>query len=61
MALTLNKELLDNEFRIDLISIEDVINPFAEQIGVDIHYSGLPYIRTKVLLKQKQKLRCLFS
>ena len=57
MALTLNKELLDNESRIDLIlSIEDVINPFAEQIGVDIHYSGLPYIRTKSTVKTKAEV-----
>lgn len=57
MALTLNKELLDNESRIDLIlSIEDVINPFAEQIDVDVHYSGLPYIRTKSTVKTKAEV-----
>ena len=57
MALTLNKELLDNESRIDLIlSIEDVINPFAEEIGVDVHYSGLPYIRTKSTVKTKAEV-----
>ena len=57
MALTLNKQLLDNESRIDLIlSIEDVINPFAEQIGVDVHYSGLPYIRTKSTVKTKAEV-----
>ena len=57
MALTLNKELLDNESRIDLIlSIEDVLNPFAEQIGVDVHYSGLPYIRTKSTVKTKAEV-----
>ena len=57
MALTLNKELLDDESRIDLIlSIEDIINPFAEQIGVDVHYSGLPYIRTKSTVKTKAEV-----
>ena len=57
MALTLNKQLLDNESRIDLIlSIEDVINPFAEKIGVDVHYSGLPYIRTKSTVKTKTEV-----
>ena len=57
MALTLNKELLDNESRIDLIlSIEDVVNPFAEQIGVRVHYSGLPYIRTKSTVKTKAEV-----
>ena len=57
MALTLNKQLLDNESRIDLIlSIEDVINPFAEKIGVVVHYSGLPYIRTKSTVKTKTEV-----
>ena len=57
MALTLNKQLLDNESRIDLIlSIENVVNPFAEQIGVDVHYSGLPYIRTKSTVKTKAEV-----
>lgn len=57
MALTLNKELLDNESRIDLIySIEDVIHPFAEQIGVHVHYSGLPYIRTISTVKTKAEV-----
>ena len=33
MALTLNKQLLDNESRIDLIlSIEDVINPLPKKL-----------------------------
>jgi len=57
MALTLNKQLLDNESRIDLIlSIEDVVNPFAKKIGVDVHYSGLPYIRTKSTVKTKAEV-----
>ncbi|PDH45381.1 MAG: transporter [Bacteroidetes bacterium MED-G21] len=57
MALTLDKQLLDDASRIDLIlSIEDVINPFAEQIGVDVHYSGLPYIRTKSTVKTKAEV-----
>ena len=57
MALTLNKQLLDKASRIDLISsIEDVVNLFAEQIGVDVHYSGLPYIRTKSTVKTKAEV-----
>lgn len=57
MALTLNKELLNDESRIDLIlSIEDVVNPFAERIGVRVHYSGLPYIRTKSTVKTKAEV-----
>ena len=57
MALTLNKEVLDSEARIALIqSIEDVVNPFAEQVHIDVHYSGLPYIRTKSAVKTKAEV-----
>jgi len=57
MALTLNKEVLDSEARIALMqSIEDVINPFAEQVNIDVHYSGLPYIRTKSAVKTKAEV-----
>ena len=61
MALTLNKKLLDTEERISLIeSIETLVDNFAQQIHVDVHYSGLPYIRTKSTEKQRLSLRCLF-
>lgn len=57
MALTLDKKLLNSEARIALIqSIEDFINPFAERINVDVHYSGLPYIRTKSTVKTKAEV-----
>lgn len=57
MALTLDKKLLNSEARIGLIqSIEDLVNPFAEQINVAVHYSGLPYIRTKSTIKTKAEV-----
>jgi len=58
MALTLDKGYLNSEARVDLIHlIEDIVNPFAEQINVDIHYSGLPYIRTKGAVKTKAEVQ----
>ena len=58
MALTLDKSYLNSEARVDLIHlIEDIVNPFAEQINVDIHYSGLPYIRTKGAVKTKAEVQ----
>ena len=58
MALTLDKSFLNSEARVDLIHlIEDIINPFAEQIKVDVHYSGLPYIRTKGAVKTKAEVQ----
>jgi len=57
MAITLDKKLLNSEERIPLIqSIEDLINPFAQYINVDVHYSGLPYIRTKSTVKTKAEV-----
>ncbi|MDG1146006.1 MAG: MMPL family transporter, partial [Flavobacteriales bacterium] len=58
MALTLNQEVLDSEERVSLIeSIEAIINPFAAQINVAVHYSGLPYIRTKSTVKTKAEVK----
>jgi len=58
MALILDKGYLNSEARVDLIHlIEDIVNPFAEQINVDIHYSGLPYIRTKGAVKTKAEVQ----
>ena len=58
MALTLDKRFLNSEARVDLIHlIEDIITPFAEQIKVDVHYSGLPYIRTKGAVKTKAEVQ----
>ncbi len=57
MALTLNKPLLDSERRISLIqSIEDVVEPFSIAMNTKVHYSGLPYIRTKSTIKTKSEV-----
>jgi len=58
MALTLNKEILGSEKRVALVQkIEDLINPFALASNVDVHYSGLPYIRTKSTEKTKAEVQ----
>ena len=58
MALTLNKSILASEERVALIqTIEDLINPFSVQANIDIHYSGLPYIRTKSTTKTKAEVQ----
>lgn len=57
MALTLDKKLLDSEERIPLIqSIESYVEPFSKQLNVAVHYSGLPYIRTKSTIKTKAEV-----
>ena len=58
MALTLNKSILASEERVALIqTIENLIDPFAKQVNFEIHYSGLPYIRTKSTTKTKAEVQ----
>ena len=47
MAITLDKEILNTKARVGLIySIKEAGDDFAFKHHIDIHYSGLPYIRT---------------
>lgn len=47
LMITLDKEILNTKERVPLIySIKEVIDRHAEDQGVEIHFSGLPYIRT---------------
>ena len=59
MAITINKELINSKKRKGIIyTIRDVITEFESEQGLDVRYSGLPYIRTgiTVLLKREMKL-----
>lgn len=47
LAITLNKKKLDSKERIPLVNkIEEVCDLFGKKNGIQIHYSGLPYVRT---------------
>ena len=47
MAVTLDKEILNTKARVGLIyELRDVCDLFGQQFGVEMHYSGLPFIRT---------------
>jgi predicted RND superfamily exporter protein len=47
LAITLNKQKLDSKDRIALVQeIEKVCNEFGKNQNLEIHYSGLPYVRT---------------
>lgn len=47
MAVTLNADVLDSKKRIALTDrIEKVGETYEEQLGTDLRYSGLPYIRS---------------
>lgn len=54
MAITLNKQKLNDKGRVDLIfKIKDLIESFRIKYNAEIHYSGLPYIRTIITNKLK--------
>ncbi len=47
MAVTLDKEILNTKARVGLIyELRDVCHAFGQKFGVEMHYSGLPFIRT---------------
>ncbi len=47
LAITLNKKKLDSKERIPLVNeIEGVCTQFGKKHGIEVHYSGLPYVRT---------------
>ncbi len=47
LAITLNKQKLDSKARIALVKeIEKTCNEFGQQQNLEMHFSGLPYVRT---------------
>ncbi len=47
LAITLKKQKLDSKERIPLVkSIEEEANAFGKKYSCEMHYSGLPYVRT---------------
>lgn len=58
MAVTLDKEILNTKERVGLIyEIQNTGDNFAEDFGVDLHYSGLPFIRTITARKIENELK----
>ncbi|MDD2634447.1 MAG: MMPL family transporter [Bacteroidales bacterium] len=50
MSVALNKEILNSKARIPVVQeVEKVLNEYASQENVEIHISGLPFIRTKMM------------
>jgi uncharacterized protein len=57
MLIWIEEEVLNSKDRVEAIySIQDHIELFAQRHQVDIHYSGLPFIRTVISQMIKQEL-----
>lgn len=58
MAITLDKKKLNTKNRIELINeIKTDVDAFSSKNGIEVHYSGLPYIRTVTSKKVENELR----
>lgn len=58
MALTLDKKLVNSKDRIRLIrEIKAIVDRFSQKYKIDIHYSGLPYIRTLTAKKLEDEMK----
>jgi hypothetical protein len=58
MALTLDKKIIDSKERDRLINdIKTTMERFSESSKVEVHFSGLPYIRTLVAAKLQNELK----
>ena len=58
MAVSLKKDKLDSKARIPLVNnIEELSNKFGQKYHTDIHYSGLPYVRTIFSSKVSEEIK----
>ncbi len=58
MAITLDKKKLNTKNRVELINdIKTDVDAFSLKQGIEVHYSGLPYIRTVTSKKVEKELR----
>ncbi len=57
MMIFVNREKFSSEDRVQVLEeIELVVSKFTETTGLEVHFSGLPYIRTVQTAKIKQEL-----
>lgn len=58
MAITFRKKDLDSKHRIDIVSeIKKEADAFGRLHNIELHYSGMPYIRTAVMEKVSHELK----
>ena len=58
LAITLDKNKLNDKSRVKLVlDIKDKIDQYSQKENVEVHYSGLPFIRTVTSEKIKSELK----
>jgi predicted RND superfamily exporter protein len=57
MMLFVNRPAFNSERRVRVLEeVEQIVEAFSKDTGLEVHYSGLPYIRTRQTAKIKQEL-----
>ncbi|MEM9052481.1 MAG: MMPL family transporter [Bacteroidota bacterium] len=57
MMLFVNRAAFNSDKRVQVLeNVEEVVEAFSDDTGLEVHYSGLPYIRTRQTAKIKQEL-----
>ena len=57
MMLSVNRAKFNSEDRVEVVDkIQEIVKDFTEKTGLQVHLSGLPYIRTVQTAKIKQEL-----
>jgi len=57
ITISIDKKRLNTENRIEIVeNIHQCIRQFSQETKIEVHYSGLPYIRTEISKKIKREL-----
>lgn len=57
MAVTMNKDAINQQIRETIVAdIETIAKEFGEKYELDMHFSGLPYVRTRLAIMIKNEL-----
>lgn len=57
IAVTLDKKILNTKKRLQFVKeVHNISESFSADTGIDMHYSGMPYIRSKTMAKVSNEL-----
>jgi len=58
MAITFDQKTINSRSRLDIVrQIREKADAFAQAYGADLHYSGMPFIRTEVMKKVSGEMK----
>ena len=62
MAITFNKSSLNSKRRLDIVKeIKVLTEAFSQKHNIDVHYSGMPYIRSQMMEKISHEMTLFFN